>query len=92
MSRDRASPLLFQTFQSPRAPGLELFTDVLRVPIGGDDDMDVIRATVDGVESPAPDPAMVRDGRFDELALFVIEATGVVGHAGGGLPLRDGIR
>ena len=40
------------------------------MPIGGDDDMNVIRATVDGKQSPAPNPAISEVGRPASIASY----------------------
>ena len=45
--------------------------------IGRDEDVYVIRPAIHCVKRPATNSAMVGNGRFDDSALFKVEATGV---------------
>src|SRR5579883_1363062 len=86
-----ALPFLLHGFQPSGAPRFELLTDIVGVAMGRDDDVHMIRAAIDGMESPTTNPAMVGDGGFDEAALFVVKAAGILSHACGRLPCNDGI-
>ena len=43
------------------------------VAVARHDDVHMVRAVIDGVESPPPHPAMIGNGRFDEPALVLVE-------------------
>jgi hypothetical protein len=55
--------------QLPRTPRLELAHHLVRVTVRGDNDVDVVRPRVDGVQLPAADAAVVADRLLDECAL-----------------------
>ena len=84
--------LRFQFLEAARAPGFELADDFLRVEICRDDDVQVIRAAVDGMQNPAANGAVVGDGLLDESSLFVVEKAGVFGHQCGGFELFHQVR
>ena len=48
------------------APGFELLPDLLGFAVARHDDVHMVRAAIDGVESPPPHPAMIANGQFDE--------------------------
>ena len=57
----------------PRAPCFELFSRFVRVAVHGHHRVNVIRSTVDDVQLPAANPAMIRNGVFHEQALLQIK-------------------
>jgi len=77
-----AEAFLLQRFEPAGAPGFELLPDLLRFTVARHDDVYMVRAAIDGVESPLPHPAMIGNGGFDELALLLVEKTGIFRHAG----------
>jgi len=48
---------------------------------GGDDDVHMVRTTVDGVQRPASNLAVLDDCRFDETPLLIIEPASLVRHS-----------
>ena len=70
-------PLRFEFFEAACAPGFELTDDFFRVEIGRDDDVQVTRAAVDGMQNPAANGAVVGDGLLDESSLFLVEEAGI---------------
>ena len=57
---------LLQRLEPAGAPGFELLPDLLGFAVARHDDVHMIRAAIDGVESPPPHPAMIGNGQFDE--------------------------
>jgi hypothetical protein len=92
MTGGRAHLCLIPLFQASGAPRFELLASLVRIAIRRDHHMDVVRSAVDGVESPAANTAVVRDRRFDQPALLVVEPTRRFRHACRRLALDDRIR
>ncbi len=82
----------FVLLEIARTPRLELLTNVFGGPVRGDDDMHVVGATVDGVELPVPDCAVVGDGLLDDGPLILIEYAGRFRHARSRTLPANGIR
>ena len=57
---------LLQRLEPAGAPGFELLPDLLGFAVARHDDVHMVRAAIDGVESPPPHPAMIGNGQFDE--------------------------
>ena len=55
-----------QRLEPAGAPGFELLPDLLGFAVARHDDVHMVRAAIDGVESPPPHPAMIGNGQFDE--------------------------
>ena len=77
---------LLQRLEPAGAPGFELLPDLLGFAVARHDDVHMVRAAIDGVESPPPHPAMIGNGQFDEPALVLVEKAGIFRQAG--LPSR----
>ena len=82
---------LLQRLEPAGAPGLELLPDLLGFAVARHDDVPMVRAAIDGVESPPPHPAMIGNGQFDEPALVLVEKAGIFRQAGLRLALASGI-
>ena len=68
---------LLQRLEPAGAPGFELLPDLLGFAVARHDDVHMVRAAIDGVESPPPHPAMIGNGQFDEPALVLVEKAGI---------------
>jgi hypothetical protein len=68
------SSIPFELLQFPCAPGLELFTHDVGMPVGRDNDMQMIRPAVHCMQSPTANLAVLADRRFNERPLLGIEA------------------
>ena len=77
---------LLQRLEPAGAPGLELLPDLLGFAVARHDDVHMVRAAIDGVESPPPHPAMIGNGQFDEPALVLVEKAGIFRPSGGPAP------
>ena len=73
---------LLQRLEPAGAPGFELLPDLLGFAVARHDDVHMVRAAIDGVESPPPHPAMIGNGQFDEPALVLVEKAGIFRQAG----------
>ena len=82
---------LLQRLEPAGAPGLELLPDLLGFAVARHDDVHMVRAAIDGVESPPPHPAMIGNGQFDEPALVLVEKAGIFRQAGLRLAFASGI-
>ena len=82
---------LLQHLEPAGAPGFELLPDLLGFAVARHDDMHMVRAAIDGVESPSPHPAMIGNGQFDEPALVLVEKAGIIPQAGLRLAFASGI-
>ena len=83
---------LLQRLEPAGAPGFELLPDLLGFAVARHDDVHMVRAAIDGVESPPPHPAMIGNGQFDEPALVLVEKAGIFRQAGLRLAFASGIR
>ena len=68
---------LLQRLEPAGAPGFQLLPDLLGFAVARHDDVHMVRAAIDGVESPPPHPAMIGNGQFDEPALVLVEKAGI---------------
>ena len=82
---------LLQRLEPAGAPGFELLPDLLGFAVARHDDVHMVRAAIDGVESPPPHPAMIANGQFDEPALVLVEKAGIFPQAGLRLAFASGI-
>src|SRR5271166_3103849 len=82
---------LLQRLEPAGAPGFELLPDLLGFAVARHDDVPMVPAAIDGVESPPPHPAMIGNGQFDEPALVLVEKAGIFRQAGLRLALASGI-
>ena len=82
---------LLQRLEPAGAPGLELLPDLLGFAVARHDDVHMVRAAIDGGESPPPHPAMIGNGQFDEPALVLVEKAGIFPQAGLRLAFASGI-
>ena len=82
---------LLQRLEPAGAPGLELLPDLLGFAVARHDDVHMVRAAIDGVESPPPHPAMIGNGQFDEPVLVLVEKAGICRQAGLRLAFASGI-
>ena len=82
---------LLQRLEPAGASGLELLPDLLGFAVARHDDVHMVRAAIDGVESPPPHPAMIGNGQFDEPALVLVEKAGIFRQAGLRLAFASGI-
>ena len=82
---------LLQRLEPAGAPGFELLPDLLGFAVARHDDVHMVRAAIDGVESPPPHPAMIGNGQFDEPALVLVEKAGIIRQAGLHLAFASGI-
>ena len=82
---------LLQRLEPAGAPGFELLPDLLGFAVARHDDVHMVRAAIDGVESPPPHPAMIGNGQFDEPALVLVEKAGIFRQAGLRLAFASGI-
>ena len=80
-----------QRLEPAGAPGFELLPDLLGFAVARHDDVHMVRAAIDGVESPPPHPAMIGNGQFDEPALVLVEKAGIIPQAGMRLAFASGI-
>ena len=77
---------LLHRLEPAGAPGFELLPDLLGFAVARHDDVHMVRAAIDGVESPPPHPAMIGNGQFDEPALVLVEKAGIFRPSGGPAP------
>ena len=82
---------LLQRLELAGAPGFELLPDLLGFAVARHDDVHMVRAAIDGVESPPPHPARIGNGQFDEPALVLVEKAGIFRQAGLRLAFASGI-
>ena len=82
---------LLQRLEPAGAPGFELLPDLLGFAVARHDDVHMVRAAIDGVESSPPHPAMIGNGQFDEPALVLVEKAGIFRQAGLHLAFASGI-
>src|SRR5271166_4465710 len=82
---------LLQRLEPAGAPGFELLPDLFGFAVARHDDVPMVPAAIDGVESPPPHPAMIGNGQFDEPALVLVEKAGIFRQAGLRLALASGI-
>ena len=79
-------------FQTPRGPRLEIASYLLRTCLAGrDDNVDMIRPTIDGMEFPSTVPARFRDLPFNSVPLLLAQAACVLGHFRRRLDLSHGV-
>ena len=77
---------------TPGGPCLQIPADLLRRSLAGENnDMDVIRAAIHGMESPAAVLARFRDLPLDHIALFLAQATRLLRHARLRFKLAQGV-
>ena len=83
---------LLQKHQPAGAPGFELLPDLLGFAVARHDDVHMVRAAIDGVESPPPAPGNDRQWSIRRArALVLVEKAGIFRQAGLGLAFASGI-